>query len=197
MPDVGLVLLGLEPSPTPPIILPPSLNPYAGTPNSVFPHYESPHPRLFDPFFSRHFSPCGNSLGCRDNVIHLFTMSKSFGLAGWRVGYAVYPSWASKEMVKVQDTLPTHACTGSQKIALAALEGVCQFGSVSTFSRLLPLSHAGMSCLPCPVDCAVRFLFIRGGWCAPDDGGECFSGVCFDRDRGRKLEEDILTLQRW
>lgn len=50
-------------------------------------------------------------------------MSKSFGLAGWRVGYAVYPSWASDEMVKVQDALPTHACTASQKIALAALEG--------------------------------------------------------------------------
>lgn len=50
-------------------------------------------------------------------------MSKSFGLAGWRVGYAVYPSWASEDMVKVQDTLPTHACTASQKIALAALEG--------------------------------------------------------------------------
>ncbi|CAB1109131.1 VAS1 [Ectocarpus sp. CCAP 1310/34] len=137
LPDVGLVLLGLEPSPTPPIILPPSLNPYVGTP-TVLPHYESPHPRLFDPFFfSRHFSPCGNSLGCPDNVIHLFTMSKSFGLAGWRVGYAVYPSWASKEMVKVQDTLPTHACTGSQKIALAALEGGVDWvkSKVSSLSR--------------------------------------------------------------
>lgn len=50
-------------------------------------------------------------------------MSKSFGLAGWRVGHAVYPSWASDEMVKVQGTLPTHACTASQKVALAALEG--------------------------------------------------------------------------
>ncbi|CAN0255197.1 unnamed protein product, partial [Laminaria digitata] len=69
-----------------------------------------------------HYSPCGNRLGCPDNVIHLFSMSKSFGLAGWRVGYAVYPSWASDEMVKVQDTLPTHACTASQKVALAALE---------------------------------------------------------------------------
>lgn len=71
----------------------------------------------------RHYSPCGNRLGCKDNIIHLFSMSKSFGMAGWRVGYAVYPSWASKDMVKIQDTLPTHACTASQKIALAALDG--------------------------------------------------------------------------
>lgn len=72
---------------------------------------------------SRHYSPCGNSLGCPDNVIHLFSMSKSFGLAGWRVGYAVYPSWASENMVKIQDTLPTHACTASQEVALTALGG--------------------------------------------------------------------------
>ncbi|CAM9232903.1 unnamed protein product [Scytosiphon promiscuus] len=71
----------------------------------------------------RSYSPCANELGCPDGIIHLFSMSKSFGLAGWRVGYAVYPSWASEEMVKVQDTLPMHACTASQKVALAALQG--------------------------------------------------------------------------
>ncbi|CAM9232827.1 unnamed protein product [Scytosiphon promiscuus] len=71
----------------------------------------------------RHYSPCANGLGYPGGIIHLFSMSKSFGLAGWRVGYAVYPSWASEEMVKVQDTLPTHACTASQKISLAALQG--------------------------------------------------------------------------
>lgn len=49
-------------------------------------------------------------------------MSKSYGMAGWRVGYAVYPAWASDSMVKIQDTLPTHASTASQKLALAALE---------------------------------------------------------------------------
>ncbi|CAN0537704.1 unnamed protein product, partial [Laminaria digitata] len=68
-------------------------------------------------------SLCGNRLGCPDNAIHLFSMSKSFGLARWRVGHVVYPSWASDEMVKVQGTLPTHACMASQKVALAALEG--------------------------------------------------------------------------
>ena len=88
----------------------------------------SNHRFVVNPAFSasshgRHYSPCGNNLGCPNNIVHLFSMSKSFGLAGWRVGYAVYPAWASEEMVKVQDTLPTHACTASQKIALAALEG--------------------------------------------------------------------------
>ncbi|CAM9441239.1 unnamed protein product [Sphacelaria rigidula] len=87
---------------------------------------------------ARHYSPCGNRLGCRDNIIHLYTMSKSFGMAGWRVGYLVYPAWASENMLKIQDTLPTHACTASQRIALSALgvEG-CDWAraKVSTLTR--------------------------------------------------------------
>ncbi|CAM9658966.1 unnamed protein product, partial [Choristocarpus tenellus] len=73
---------------------------------------------LFDG--ASHYSPCGNRLGY-PGLIHLYTMSKSFGLAGWRVGYAVYPAWAGDNMVKVQDTLPTHASIAGQRVALAAL----------------------------------------------------------------------------
>ena len=39
----------------------------------------------------------------------MFTFSKSYGLAGWRLGYMVYPAGLHGEMLKVQDTLPTHA----------------------------------------------------------------------------------------
>lgn len=85
--------------------------------------FVTPPPAFPTPHRTRHYSPCGNDLGCPNNIIHLFSMSKSFALAGWRVGYAVYPAWASEEMVKVQDTMPTHACRASQKIALVALEG--------------------------------------------------------------------------
>lgn len=68
-------------------------------------------------------------------------MSKSFALAGWRVGYVVYPAWASEEMVKVQDTLPTHACTASQKISLAALEGVHTAAVVPRATHGAPFSR--------------------------------------------------------
>ncbi len=113
---------------------------------------------------ARHYSPCGNALGCPDYVVHLFSMSKSFALAGWRVGYAVYPAWASEEMVKVQDTLPTHACTASQKISLAALEGTAQTTCYTRgplartwVSRACALLPAGSICLPCvPTYCTIR-----------------------------------------
>mmetsp|Transcript_29176 Transcript_29176/g.38366 ORF Transcript_29176/g.38366 Transcript_29176/m.38366 type:complete len:420 (-) Transcript_29176:238-1497(-) len=69
---------------------------------------------------AEHFSPCANSLEY-DGIVHLYTMSKSYGMAGWRVGYMLYPSRVSNEMQKIQDTLPTHASIKSQAIAHACL----------------------------------------------------------------------------
>ena len=56
-----------------------------------------------------------------DNLVVMRTMSKSYGLAGWRVGYMSYPSHIHEDLLKVQDTLPTHACRASQQLALHAL----------------------------------------------------------------------------
>jgi aspartate/methionine/tyrosine aminotransferase len=44
-----------------------------------------------------------------------------FGMPGWRVGYALYPAILREHMRKVQDTIPSHACIASQKLALACL----------------------------------------------------------------------------
>jgi len=52
------------------------------------------------------------------------TFSKSYGLAAWRVGHLSYPHQLHDAMLKVQDTMPTHACRASQRLALAALEGL-------------------------------------------------------------------------
>lgn len=64
-----------------------------------------------------HWSPRG------DHVINIFTMSKSYGMAGWRVGYMCYPDALDAALVKVQDTIPTHAAACSQLLAEAALDG--------------------------------------------------------------------------
>jgi aspartate/methionine/tyrosine aminotransferase len=55
------------------------------------------------------------------NVISIHSFSKSYGLAGWRVGYLSYPHVLHEAMLKVQDTLPTHTCRASQRLALAAM----------------------------------------------------------------------------
>ena len=45
-----------------------------------------------------HYSPNG------DNVINIYSFSKSYGMAGWRVGYLAYPPFLKDELDKVQDT---------------------------------------------------------------------------------------------
>ncbi|CAM9229305.1 unnamed protein product [Chrysoparadoxa australica] len=66
------------------------------------------------------YSPCSANLDY-EGIIHIWTMSKAFGMAGWRVGYMLMPQAISDDMVKIQDTIPTHACLQSQRLAAAAL----------------------------------------------------------------------------
>lgn len=68
-------------------------------------------------FPSRIYSP-----HLQSHIIKLHTMSKAFGLAGWRVGCVAYPRDLSVHMCKVQDTIPTHASNFSQVVALSALK---------------------------------------------------------------------------
>ena len=56
-----------------------------------------------------------------DGVINIFSLSKSYGLAGWRVGYVAYPPSLHDVMLKAQDTLVTNCPIICQKIAIAAL----------------------------------------------------------------------------
>lgn len=57
----------------------------------------------------------------RDGVICMYTVSKAYALPGWRVGAVVYPKRLSLSMLKVQETVPTHAAKFSQLIAGEAL----------------------------------------------------------------------------
>lgn len=86
-------------------------------------------------FPSRIYSP-----HLQPHVIKLHTMSKAFGLAGWRVGCVTYPRDLSVHMCKVQDTIPTHASNFSQVVALSALK--------------LPASHVSEAA-------KIRYIFIH------------------------------------
>lgn len=43
-------------------------------------------------------------------------------MAGWRIGYVLYPKELSNSIRKIQDTIPTHSTILSQKLALHCLE---------------------------------------------------------------------------
>ena len=50
-----------------------------------------------------HYSP-GSRHGSEQHTISLFSLSKAYGMAGWRVGYMVIPAHLEEAVKKVQDT---------------------------------------------------------------------------------------------
>ena len=67
--------------------------------------------------------------------MHIFSLSKAFGMAGFRVGYMVYPRHIHEAMRSLQDTIPTHASRASQRIALAALDDTGNGGGMKVGSE--------------------------------------------------------------
>jgi aspartate/methionine/tyrosine aminotransferase len=67
-----------------------------------------------------HVSP-GAFAGAHAHTISLFSLSKAYGFAGWRIGYMAYPEHLEAAMVKIQDTVLICPPAVSQQAALAAL----------------------------------------------------------------------------
>lgn len=70
---------------------------------------------------TRHFSPAGIE-GSRRHTISLFSFSKAYGFASWRVGYMVIPEHLLEPIRKIQDTVLICAPVVSQWAALGALK---------------------------------------------------------------------------
>jgi aspartate/methionine/tyrosine aminotransferase len=69
---------------------------------------------------ARHVSP-GSFAGAEGHTISMYSLSKAFGFAGWRIGYMVYPEKLASAMIKSQDTILICPTIASQVGALAAL----------------------------------------------------------------------------
>ena len=52
---------------------------------------------------AEHFSPASIA-GAEDHTISLYSLSKAYGMAGWRVGYMVLPAHLEESIKKIQDT---------------------------------------------------------------------------------------------
>jgi aspartate/methionine/tyrosine aminotransferase len=68
-----------------------------------------------------HVSP-GSFPDAAGHTISMYSLSKAYGFAGWRVGYMVYPEHLADAMMKSQDTIVVCAPVASQVAAIAALE---------------------------------------------------------------------------
>jgi aspartate/methionine/tyrosine aminotransferase len=67
-----------------------------------------------------HFSP-GSVPGAAAHTISMYSLSKAYGLASWRMGYMVIPESLWEAVNKIQDTLLVCPPVVSQRVALAAL----------------------------------------------------------------------------
>lgn len=67
-----------------------------------------------------HFSP-GSIPGAAAHTISMYSFSKAYGLASWRMGYMVIPESLWEAINKIQDTLLVCPPAVSQHVALAAL----------------------------------------------------------------------------
>ena len=65
-----------------------------------------------------HFSP--GSLG-GEHAISLFSLSKAYGMASWRVGFLVAPEHLHRDLMKIQDTVVVSGAAISQFVGLRAL----------------------------------------------------------------------------
>jgi aspartate/methionine/tyrosine aminotransferase len=75
----------------------------------------------------RHVSP-GSFAGAAAHTISLYSLSKAYGFAGWRIGYVVYPEALASAMMKSQDTIlicPTMAAQVGAEAALRVGRSYC------------------------------------------------------------------------
>jgi aspartate/methionine/tyrosine aminotransferase len=70
---------------------------------------------------ARHVSP-GAGPDAAGHTISMYSLSKAYGFAGWRVGYMVYPEHLAAAMIKSQDTILICPPIASQEAAIAALD---------------------------------------------------------------------------
>lgn len=69
----------------------------------------------------KHVSP-GAFPGSSEHTISLYSLSKAYGFASWRIGYMVIPQHLFSALMKIQDTILICAPVISQYAALGALQ---------------------------------------------------------------------------
>jgi len=77
---------------------------------------------------ARHVSP-GSFADAAGHTVSIYSLSKAYGFAGWRIGYVAYPEQLADAMIKSQDTILICPTIAAQEGAIAALEtgrGYCE-----------------------------------------------------------------------
>ena len=97
---------------------------------------------LFD---GRQHISIGALAGMSERTISAFTLSKSYAMTGWRVGYTVAPKAIIDEMEKLME----HMVSGVTAVALAAISAPqdCVREMVATYDKRRHLVHEGLNAI--------------------------------------------------
>lgn len=96
----------------------------------------------------RHIS-IGSFDGMPERTISAFTLSKSYAMTGWRVGYTVAPPALIDEMEKLMEHMVSGVTAVAQRAALAAIEGPqdCVRDMVDTYDKRRRIVHEGLNAI--------------------------------------------------
>ena len=85
--------------------------------------------------------------GMKQRTISAFTLSKSYAMTGWRVGYAAAPEAVVGEMEKLQEHLVSGVTAVAQRAALAAIQGPqdCVREMTAAYERRRRIVHEGLN----------------------------------------------------
>ena len=96
----------------------------------------------------RHVS-IGALPGMKDLTISAFTLSKTYAMTGWRVGYAAAPKPIVDEMEKLMEHMVSGVSSPAQRAALAAIAGPqdCVAEMLSAYEKRREIVYEGLNAI--------------------------------------------------
>jgi len=91
----------------------------------------------------------GSFDGMTERTISAFTLSKSYAMTGWRVGYTVAPPAVIDQMEKLMEHMVSGVTAVAQRAALAAIEAPrdCVREMVETYDKRRLIVHEGLNAI--------------------------------------------------
>lgn len=124
--------------------------------------------------------------GMFDRTVTAFTLSKTYAMTGWRVGYVVGPEPVVDEMEKLMEHLVSGVTAVSQRAALAAISGPqdCVADMMEAYARRRDIVDEGLNAIP-GISC-----------CRPDATFYAFPNIKATGLKSWDLAEHLLRTQK-
>ena len=114
---------------------------------------------------NKHYS-IGAIDGMQDLTISAFTLSKTYAMTGWRVGYAVAPKGVIDEMEKLMEHMVSGVTAMAQRAALAAITGpqTCVEEMLKAYDRRRRIVYEGLNAIEgisCLMPASTFYAFLN------------------------------------